>query len=63
MIYNKIITKITGKTKKIENGQQKSVSLLPQGGPAKNISMLFYLKEGPGKEPEVGQQEQKYPFE
>lgn len=42
---------------------QKSVSLLPQGGSAKNIAMFFYLKEGPGKEPEVGQQEQKHPFE
>lgn len=42
---------------------QKSVSLLPQGGSAKNIAMFFYLKEGPGKEPEVGQQEQKHPLE
>lgn len=35
----------------------------PQGGSTKNISMFFYLKEDPGKELEVGQQEHKRPFE
>lgn len=55
MIYNELVTKLLGKEK---NGEwptfQKSVSLVPQGGPAKSISMFFYLKEGTGKEPEVG---------
>lgn len=63
VIYNELITKLL-ENKKIESGQLlRSQSLLPQGGSAKNILMFFYLKEGPGKEPEVGQQEQKHPFE
>lgn len=35
----------------------------PQGGSTKNMSMFFYLKEDPGNELEVGQQEHKRPFE
>jgi len=48
--------KIARKEKKVKDGQLcRTQSLLPQGGSAKNTAMFLYLKEGPGKEPEVEQ--------
>lgn len=56
--------KLQRKKKKWRMGNLAKVShSSPSGISAKIVAMLVYLKENPGREPEVGQQEQKHPFE
>lgn len=47
----------------MDNFAEVSTSLLCQGGSAKYIAAFFCWIKGLGKEPELGQQEQKLPFE
>lgn len=47
----------------MDNFAEVSTSLFRQGGSAKNIAVFFCWIKSLGKEPELGQQERKHPFE
>lgn len=62
VIHNEWLT--AGKEKKTRMGNfAKVCHPSPSGRSAKIVAMLFCLKDSPGREPEVGQQEQTHPFE